>query len=312
MAHPASNRVTTQPSDWLRVAACPACDTAPTHEGARLTRRDYLFSGKAIAVPQDLRLVTCECGLVYKTLMAAPRLMERLTREANADLWTSSYDFVPETALLRQHAAAGYSVLDIGAAGGGFLNAVAGDAGRRSALDIVRFDRLELSADGEFITAFLDDPNLVWGGEPYDVVSCFDVFEHFYDPNVAMANLRKLVAPDGIVVLETGDCGAIDRVDRWYYTSLLEHHIFWDVRSLEAVAGKFGFTVLSAKRKRHKTAPGRTTLAQKIKRAAYAAAPSLYHWVQGIAGFDGAVPQVPGQRDHMQVILRQADGETAR
>src|SRR5262249_49912121 len=140
-------------------------------------------------------------------------------------LWQPGYDFASELAAIEAHQQGpAYDLLDVGAAGGEFLRAAGQNRGRRSALDIVRFERLTVSDGGEFIAGLIDDPDLVWRGQPYDVVTVFDVLEHAYAPAAAMANLRALTKPGGIVVIETGDTDSVGLTElrQWYYLAYFE------------------------------------------------------------------------------------------
>ena len=47
------------------------------------------------------------------------------------------------------------------------------------------------------------------GGGPFDVIVMLDVIEHLRDPRAAMAALVRALAPDGIIVLTTGDFGSL-------------------------------------------------------------------------------------------------------
>src|SRR3546814_17912205 len=85
------------------------------------------------------------------------------------------------------------SVLDIGASNGDLRAQLGGTADLLSALDVVEYPRCREIVDGrgEYIIGQLD-AGVVWSGAPYDVVTAFDVFEHFFD-EIGRASCRERV-----------------------------------------------------------------------------------------------------------------------
>src|SRR3546814_9919265 len=100
--------------------------------------------------------------------------------------------------MMRSHINGARSFLDIGASNGDLLAQLGGTADRLSALDVVEYPRCREIVDGrgEYIIGQLD-AGVVWSGAPYDVVTAFDVFEHFFDAGHAIANLLAFVRTGG-------------------------------------------------------------------------------------------------------------------
>lgn len=139
------------------------------------------------------------------------------------------------------------------------------------------------------------------------MVTAFDVLEHVYAPSAALANLRALTRPGGIVVIETGDTDAIaaDELTVWYYLSLFEHHIAWNARAIAAIADRFAFDVLSIEQKRHKLVEKESFEPKAlIKYNLFRLSPRVYHTLQQWGGFNGTTPMTPNAKDHFRVILR--------
>jgi SAM-dependent methyltransferase len=293
--------------EWLERNACPACGGTAQVGAVRLFQQQFHFGGTALPPPpQRIMLARCaDCTLVYKTLVPSPALLQQLTAHAQAGLWTGRYDYADEIAAVRSlDPEALFDAIEIGAAGGGFLAALP-EGGRKSALDIVRFDTLRIN--GEFITGFLDDNELGWSGKHYALAGLFDVAEHLYDPPRAFANLRRLCRTGGLVIAETGDSGTVSpgRLARWHYVNLIEHHLAWNRASFEAIATKSGFSVEQFERKTHK---GSVPLArigprQRMKLAGFAIAPRLMEFAWRAAGRPFSVPAAPDV-DHFRIILR--------
>jgi len=140
--------------------------------------------------------------------------------------------------------APGARVLDVGAAYGFFVKA-ARDAGLdASGLEPVapcaRFAREELGV--RLHTGRIEDAPLAAGS--FDVVTLFDVIEHLTDPTSALERIHRLLAPGGMVVVETGDLGGLlARVvgARWYYYDPPQHLTYFSLASLEHLLDRCGF-----------------------------------------------------------------------
>ncbi len=295
--------------EWYFQETCPSCrDNAKVRLG-RLSIDNYVFGTRRIVPPAGgIPLARCAaCGLTYKLAIPTPPFLRRLTALEQSELWLPGYDFAAELAVVHAHCGgAAYDLLDVGAAGGEFLRAAAGE-GRRSALDIVRFDRLTLSAGGEFIAGSIDDPELHWSGEPYDVVTAFDILEHVYSPSAAMENLRTLTRPGGIIIIETGDTDAASAnpLQYWYYLAYFEHHIAWNAQAIAAIAHRFELDLVSIERKRHKLAAKEIFDPEALaKYHCFRLSPRIYRTLQRWGRFDGSTPSLPNATDHMRVVLR--------
>src|SRR3546814_10156945 len=104
---------------------------------------------------------------------------------------------------------------------------------------------------GEYIIGQLD-AGVVWSGAPYDVVTAFDVFEHFFDAGHAIANLLAFVRTGGHFIVETGDWRTVPDQGTWYYSNILEHQIFWTRETLEYIADLYSFSIATYTLMNHK------------------------------------------------------------
>lgn len=292
-------------AEWFENVHCPACGGADFIDRGWIPRNEHFFAGAYISPRRPIRFRECrECGLVYKTHIPSKSSVATLTDNAQDDLWGWSGDYRKEIALIRKLLPQAFDILDVGPAGGNFLNAIRPYAGRVSGLDIVRFRNLRLSEDGEFIAGALEDDALAWSNRPYDVVTAFDVFEHFFEPGKALRNLAKLVRPGGYLVVGTGNRDAVERVDRWDYMSAPVHMICWSKRALECNAASVGFDLIDFATVQNRYAPASYSLASYLRYYAYLAAPALYHCLQKIAGKVGSIPGKPHLRDHLLAVFQ--------
>lgn len=288
---------------WVVQRSCPSCQGEARPVGT-LFMQAFNFGQRPVpGAPETIRLMRCDaCSLIFKSVIAAPALLEELTQQSQGSLWHGEYDYADEIAAVTAvDPEACKDVIDVGAAAGGFLASLPG-AQRTSALDIVRFDTLQIN--GEFIHGFLDDETLEWSGQPYGLIGLFDVAEHLYNPTRAFSHLRTLARPGGLVIIETGDSDTVPEgaLSRWYYLNLMEHHMAWNRASLEALVARTGFEIVSFRRKFHKTSKP-LPLKNRAKVMAYAIAPELLRAAYRMMGKTLDVPASHAS-DHMQVILR--------
>jgi SAM-dependent methyltransferase len=301
---------------WTEVGRCPACASARRRVRGEIPERYYVFGGERIALPGGaIRVYECaRCGLIFKSPLPGSALLAGVFARHAPAKWIVAHDYGPELRHLSTLThGADFDLLDVGAAAGSWLHACARlrAGGRRSALDVVRYPGLEQQASGEFIHGEIDDPDLQWSGEPYDVVTAFDVIEHLHRPDAAFANLRAMVRPGGWLWLETG---CVDSywpsrfgVEQWWYVRLIEHHVFWSRRSLEAVAETHGFGLEQYEIARHKSwrdAGVGKIGSELLKSGLYRATGSRYPALARHFRREGNQPWFPFTRDHLRACFR--------
>jgi 2-polyprenyl-3-methyl-5-hydroxy-6-metoxy-1,4-benzoquinol methylase len=109
------------------------------------------------------------------------------------------------------------------------LSRVATDSGRREGLP------LHCSTLEDF------DP-----GYRYDTVTAFDILEHVLDPLGFMRSIRRLLAPDGRVVLTLPDAASLScrlMGPRWYFYIPEEHLHYFHPASLANLLRRAGFRI---------------------------------------------------------------------
>lgn len=297
---------------WVWVAGCPSCGSSAQRVLGEIPDQYYAFGTERIAFPAAaISVYECRrCGLYYKSPVPGEALLAALYARHAPDKWTVSHDYSRDVRALRLLAGRdSFDLLDVGAADGAWLRAcaLAGIRGRRSALDVIRYPGAHAQISGELILGALDDPDLRWSHEPYDVVTGFDVIEHLHRPDVAFANLSALVRPGGVLWIETGRTDSFwprrFGVQRWWYVRLLEHHVFWSRRPLERIAAQHGFSLVQWEHTRHKSWPDAgigTIGAELLKTGVYCALGSHYMALAHRVGREGNQPWYPFTRDHLR------------
>ena len=83
----------------------------------------------------------------------------------------------------------------------------------------------------------------------FDFVTLFHVVEHFYDPDTELRNIRKVLKPNGLILIETPNSQdalltkyASEKFRKFTYWS--HHPMLHSHKSLEALVNRSGFTVL--------------------------------------------------------------------
>ena len=294
--------------EYRTVTACPLCGAADPHLLEPLARRAYTFGPVEIALPPGgIALLRCpHCDLVFKDRIPTPEALNRVMGQAATQVWKPGREAHPHTALMQALAArADAGLIDIGAANGEVLAAVAPCVKRRSAFDIVSYPDCAARVTGEYVLGQFEQP-LDWSGDPYGLVTAFDVFEHFSEAGAALRNLLGFVAPGGTLLLETGDADrAFPSIGRWYYTAMFEHTIFWNRRSLEFAAAANGLRLARYEAVNHK---GRLGLAGRKKAAIWLAHVGgrnrVGAWLgRRLTGVDIALIAHPTRADHMLAEL---------
>lgn len=228
---------------YQSVDACPLCGGVGV-ERAKLGRPSYYFGSLCIPLPDaGVFLRECsECSLLYKSKVPDLDDFAEIMAAAANDVWRPKPGTHPALAwVLPYLQGQPKSILDIGASNGDLLAQLKPHASCVSALDVVAYPQCQAIVDKEYIIGEIEG-RIVWSGEKYEIVTAFDILEHFLDARAAVDNIISLVKEGGKVIIETGDwtsCGS--GLSDWYYVNLFEHQIFWNRRTFEYLCEKYGF-----------------------------------------------------------------------
>ncbi|MEK7401584.1 MAG: class I SAM-dependent methyltransferase [Gemmatimonadota bacterium] len=162
--------------------------------------------------------------------------------------------------------APGQRLLDVGCATGDFLDVARERGYAAEGLDLSTWScdiarRRGLTIHQETLAAFAARETA-----RFDVVSLIGVIEHFPDPRAEMANLAALVRPGGLVVIWTGDSGALlPRAlgRRWWYWQG-QHIQYFTQQSLSQLVEDAGFRHEATTR--YPFAATQATLANSLRR----------------------------------------------
>lgn len=94
------------------------------------------------------------------------------------------------------------SILDVGCGGGAILHALDKRDARLCGIEVSAEAVAALDARGfEGAVVDLEKGALPYPSDTFDVVLCYDVFEHLFAPDVLLKEIRRVLAPDGAALL---------------------------------------------------------------------------------------------------------------
>jgi SAM-dependent methyltransferase len=175
----------------------------------------------------------------YMRALGRPTLEERLVLD-----YQNGWDRLRRDVLPRRSRG---RMLEVGAASGGFVKA-AGESGFAAIGIEPSSDACELAhrAHGiELICTTL--PEYDCAPESFDIVCYYDVLEHLLDPRRELEAVRRVLAPGGLLVVETPTAGSLALAEEgvdWALLEPVEHvHLFTEGNGAR-LAEECGFRVL--------------------------------------------------------------------
>jgi 2-polyprenyl-3-methyl-5-hydroxy-6-metoxy-1,4-benzoquinol methylase len=210
------------------------------------------------------RVVECRrCGLVYVTPRLPPERLHEMYQEeywtsdrarefgytaylADADLYRRTYRRrLP--VITRRRPAPG-RVLDVGCAAGFFLAVMREEGWETCGVELsermVRYATTELGLPdvrhGDLLSVELSAGS-------FDVVTLWDVVEHLEDPAAHLAEARRVLRDDGLLVIETQNVASLfARLlgRRWQHYKHEEHLFHFDPKSIRQLLDEQGFTIV--------------------------------------------------------------------
>jgi SAM-dependent methyltransferase len=227
-------------------AACPLCGKT----GAKkwLSAPDWMHGR-----PQNYTLVRCSgCSIVWLNHPPRPEEMHlhytdayhKLISEAGE---TSPRRWAKHTQLLSQYKQSG-AVLDLGCSSGAFLASLPRESwelyGIEMSEDVAK--RAEAATGAKvFVGDILEAP---FPPGSFDMITCFDVLEHLYEPRTVMAKIREWLKPGGVFYVFVPNIDSAEaRVFGTYWCGLeLPRHLFhYSPASLRYLAESSGLEVAS-------------------------------------------------------------------
>jgi 2-polyprenyl-3-methyl-5-hydroxy-6-metoxy-1,4-benzoquinol methylase len=237
---------------------CPSVETCPScgHSGARewLRAPDRLHG-------RDVKyiLVRCpSCLLVWLRNAPEPAEMHRHYTSAYDRLIAAAGENSPKRWRDRNEALAPYkqsgALLDLGCSSGAFLHTLCGTGWELFGIEMSE-ESANLAQRRTGATIFNGDIlEAEFASNSFDLITCFDVFEHLYEPHKVIARVARWLKPGGIFyVLVPNIDSAEARVFGTYWHGLeLPRHLFhYSPASLHHLAESVGLKTVSLETRRN-------------------------------------------------------------
>lgn len=212
--------------------------------------------GAASGIPGTQRLVSClSCGLIYENpRFEAETIVQgyMMSQDAGHDSqYASRVNSFFRT--LEKHKKllppSGSKVLDIGTAGGAFL-----DAAKQFGYDAYGMEpSMDLVARGKarglkIEQGTIESHNFEYGS--FDMVCLWDVIEHLPDPKSALVDIRKLLKPKGILLINYPDIGTWQAkfAGKRFWWLLSVHLQHFTQQTIQEICSRTGFQAFHFKR----------------------------------------------------------------
>ncbi|HEY8516457.1 MAG TPA: class I SAM-dependent methyltransferase [Candidatus Binatia bacterium] len=138
-------------------------------------------------------------------------------------------------------------LLDVGCATGVLLDVARARGWQVEGVDVSEFAVAHCRERGLTVHHGLLE-NVRLPAEHFDVVVMDDTIEHLPDPRRTLLELHRVIAPGGLLTINTCDEGGLLRRvmgRHWFHYKPLEHLFYFDRRNLARLLEDTGFTVLS-------------------------------------------------------------------
>jgi len=239
-------------SDCPGPEPCPVCG----HSGSKkwLETPDRLHGRREIYT-----LVRCQrCSLVWLIHPPRPSEMDLHYTSAYHTLISAGGKNSPERwrfrkATLTQYKKSG-TLLDVGCSSGAFLESIRGSDWKTYGIEMspeTANMAEEKSGATVFAGSIVDAP---FPPESFDVITCFDVLEHLYDPRQVLTRISEWLKPGGIFyVLVPNVDSAEGRIfgSYWHGLELPRHLFHYCPASLKYLAGSVGLEEVSLETRRN-------------------------------------------------------------
>jgi SAM-dependent methyltransferase len=220
---------------------CPICAEEGAQEWLRGLDR---FHGRQ----DEYTLVRCPaCSLVWLSNPPEPSEMhlhytDAYDRLISASGQNSPHRWRDRKAALSPHKQSG-TLLDMGCSSGAFLESLKGEEWRLHGIEMsTEFAKIAEAKSGAkvFVGDILEAP---FRRESFDVITCFDVLEHLYEPRRVMAKVGEWLKPSGIFYVLVPNVDAAEaRVfgSYWHGLELPRHLFHYSPASLKVLANSAG------------------------------------------------------------------------
>jgi 2-polyprenyl-3-methyl-5-hydroxy-6-metoxy-1,4-benzoquinol methylase len=231
------------------VARGERCAVCGSHEVKFWLEAPDRFNGRT----ELWRLLRCsQCSLVWLDNPPQPHEMSRhygpdYDRIISSSGETSPKKWRDRLKTISQHKPAG-AILDLGCSSGAFLASLKGPDWKLYGIEMSAetAKRAEANTGGQiFVGDIMDAP---FAPQSFDVITCFDVLEHVYEPLKVLTRIQEWLKPGGIFFvlvpnIDSGEARAFKSY--WYGLELPRHLSHFSPASLRTMAKSAGMEEVS-------------------------------------------------------------------
>jgi SAM-dependent methyltransferase len=193
-------------------------------------------------------LFRCQkCGLIF-VFPIGPEFHDQTEKSGNNENWEATEEtFSKYLEILERFQPGKGRLFDVGAATGVFIEMAQKKGWDASGIELLShstevgdYQRKLRIAQGNF-------EEYQGGEECFDVISFWDVLEHFAHPDLAMQNAERLLKPGGILVINTPDISSFLAKlmgKRWHLLVPPSHLYCFNGENLQIFLEKYGFEII--------------------------------------------------------------------
>lgn len=133
-------------------------------------------------------------------------------------------------------------LLDVGCGIGGFIDAASHCGWDSYGIDISNSVRIPQSKGLKAFQGYIEEMNFM--DNYFDVITMFDVIEHIVDLNSLMSSVRRLLRPNGGLIIVTPNIKSLtSRLlrSKWQAVEPEDHYSLFSSSALEFLVNKYGF-----------------------------------------------------------------------
>jgi SAM-dependent methyltransferase len=231
---------------------CPICGQADIREWLSAPDR---FHGRK----ERYTLLRCSaCSLVWLSQPPKPSEMHRHYTDAYDRLISAAGENSPGRWRDRNAALAPYkqsgALLDLGCSSGAFLQTLRGKGWELFGIEMSAESAKHAQAKSGANVFVGDILDAQFPPASFDVITCFDVFEHLYQPRLIMAKVAQWLKPGGIFYVLVPNVDAAEaRVfgSYWHGLELPRHLFHYSPESLKFLAESAGLHQVSLETRRN-------------------------------------------------------------
>lgn len=212
---------------------CPLCgfiDISKVGRGGLQYQTPLVFATRKIKLthePELWKCHKCKSGFVQNIIPEKTALSLYADSSANERWISAPFDKEKPQVVLKQLNNVfikNQNILDIGCNTGELLDFARCNGCYTSGIELSQTSIAILKNKGHRVYQTLNDVRT-----NFDVITAFDLVEHCYDLPKFLSNCSRLLNPNGILVILTGDIACISSKilkEKWWYVRYPEHIIF--------------------------------------------------------------------------------------